>query len=93
MNKKQKNPLIELLASVQLAIFLLFLLASTSIIGTLIQQNNPAGFYVEQYGAKAARPCCHAVDAGWQVVNERDARQYFLMHWPWREVGAAGQQQ
>lgn len=55
MNKKQKNPLIEFLASVQLAIFLLFLLASTSIIGTLIQQNNPAGFYVEQYGAKAAR--------------------------------------
>ncbi|MBM9535511.1 cytochrome c biogenesis protein ResB [Desulfobulbus alkaliphilus] len=54
MTSKKKNPVIDLLASVQLALFLIFLLASTSIIGTLIPQNNPPSFYIQAYGEKAA---------------------------------------
>lgn len=45
----------SLFASVQLALLLLFLLASVSIIGTLIPQNNPPGFYIDRYGANTAR--------------------------------------
>ncbi len=45
----------SLFASVQLALLLLFLLASVSIIGTLIPQNNPLGFYIDRYGANTAR--------------------------------------
>ncbi|MCL1980187.1 MAG: cytochrome c biogenesis protein ResB [Proteobacteria bacterium] len=55
MTTLKKNPLFALFASVQLALFLLFLLASTSIIGTIIPQNKPIAFYVEQYGFKTAR--------------------------------------
>lgn len=55
MTIAKKNALFALFASVQLTLFLLFLLASTSIIGTIIPQNNPAAFYVERYGSKLAR--------------------------------------
>jgi cytochrome c biogenesis protein len=54
MTQPKKNSFLSLFASVQLALFLLFLLASTSIIGTLIPQNNPHTFYVEKYGPKTA---------------------------------------
>lgn len=54
MSSQQKNPLIEFFASVQLAIFLLFLLATTAIIGTIIPQNAQPALYVEQYGPMAA---------------------------------------
>ena len=53
--KTKNNALFSLFASVQLALFLLFLLASTSIIGTLVPQNSPFDFYVERYGFKTAR--------------------------------------
>ncbi len=54
MTSQKKNPIIALFASVQLALSLLFLLAATSIIGTLIPQNNILNFYIEKYGAKTA---------------------------------------
>ncbi|WP_028583263.1 cytochrome c biogenesis protein ResB [Desulfogranum mediterraneum] len=55
MTKTSKNPLLAFFSSVQLALFLLFLMAGTSIIGTIIPQNAPPGRYLEQYGAKMAR--------------------------------------
>lgn len=55
MNSLKKNSFTSLFASVQLALFLLFLLASTSIIGTLIPQNSPRAFYIERYGQKTAQ--------------------------------------
>jgi cytochrome c biogenesis protein len=54
MAKKKKNPLWSFFASVKLALFLLFCLASTSIIGTIIPQNKPTGFYVEKFGQNMA---------------------------------------
>ena len=42
-------------ASVKLAIFTLCALAITSIIGTVIPQNESASFYANQYGAKTAQ--------------------------------------
>lgn len=55
MTQKKKNPVWASLASVRLALFLILALAATSIIGTIIPQNNPANFYVEQYGPNLAR--------------------------------------
>ena len=55
MNVPEKNPILEFFASVQLALFLLFLLATTSIIGTIIPQNAQPALYVEQYGPVAAQ--------------------------------------
>ncbi len=54
MTKKKKNPVWTFFASVKLALFLLFVLAGTSIIGTVVPQNEPAQFYVRQYGADMA---------------------------------------
>lgn len=54
MKKKKKNPVWSFFASVKLALILLFILAATSIIGTIIPQNNPPNFYVEQYGENMA---------------------------------------
>jgi cytochrome c biogenesis protein len=54
MTKKKNNPVWAFFASVKLALFLLFILAGTSIIGTIIPQNKPAAFYVEQYGQNMA---------------------------------------
>ncbi|CAG36411.1 cytochrome c biogenesis protein ResB [Desulfotalea psychrophila] len=47
---KSTNPLWKFLASVQLAIFIFFALASTSVIGTVIPQHRPMAFYLEAYG-------------------------------------------
>lgn len=55
MTSQKNNPVFELFASVQLALFLLFLLAATSIIGTIIPQNNVPQFYIEEYGPRTAR--------------------------------------
>jgi len=52
---KVKNPVWRFLASVKLALITLFLLASTSIIGTLIKQGQEADYYVREYGANLAR--------------------------------------
>ncbi len=54
MTKKKKNPVWAFFASVKLALFLLFILAATSIIGTIVPQNNPARFYTDQYGQNMA---------------------------------------
>ena len=54
MASKSKNPLWAFLASVKLALLLIALLASTSIIGTVIEQNKPNAHYVEQWGERAA---------------------------------------
>ncbi len=54
MTKKKKNPVWAFFASVKLALFLLFILAGTSIIGTLVPQNKPARMYVEEYGRNMA---------------------------------------
>jgi cytochrome c biogenesis protein len=54
MTKKKKNPVWAFFASVKLALFLLFILAATSIIGTLIQQNQDPASYVQQYGENMA---------------------------------------
>jgi len=51
---KQKNVLWEFFTSVKLAIFTFLALASTSIIGTIIPQNEPLGFYVERFGPRWA---------------------------------------
>ena len=53
--EKNKNFLWNFFTSVKLALFLLFILAIASIIGTVIPQNNPPTFYVEQYGAGTAK--------------------------------------
>ena len=53
--KKEKNMLWRFFASVKLALFTLFILAITSIIGTVIPQNKPAELYVQQFGANTAR--------------------------------------
>ncbi len=55
MTSKKKNPVWAFFASVKLAIFLLFCLATTSIIGTVIPQNQPIKNYIEHYGAKATK--------------------------------------
>jgi len=54
MTIKKKNPIWAFFASVKLALFLLFILAATSIIGTIIQQNQPFATYVREYGQKTA---------------------------------------
>ncbi|MBV5318401.1 MAG: cytochrome c biogenesis protein ResB [Desulfobulbaceae bacterium] len=54
MTPPKKNPIVALFASVELALFLIFCLAATSIIGTLIPQNNIQEFYIEKYGLKTA---------------------------------------
>lgn len=52
--KKKKNPIQAFFASVKLTLFVLFMLAAFSIIGTVIPQNKPAEFYVEAYGENMA---------------------------------------
>lgn len=54
MSSRKKNPVWAFFASVRLALFLLFILAATSIFGTVIQQNQPAAQYVKEYGEKTA---------------------------------------
>ncbi len=55
MSTQNKNSFWSLFSSVKLALFLLFTLAATSIIGTIVPQNNPTEFYVKQYGANLAK--------------------------------------
>lgn len=53
--KKTDNMVWRFFASVRLALFLLLILASTSIIGTLIPQKNPPEFYIENFGQRTAQ--------------------------------------
>jgi cytochrome c biogenesis protein len=55
MTVQKKNPVWELFASVKLALFLLFTLAVTSIIGTIVPQNEAPALYVQLYGPNLAR--------------------------------------
>ncbi len=52
--KKKKNAVWSFFASVKLALFTLFILAATSIIGTLVPQNADPSKYVELYGPSVA---------------------------------------
>lgn len=52
---KEDNAVWRFFASVKLALFVLFILAATSIIGTLIPQGNPPDFYVQQFGPSLTR--------------------------------------
>ncbi|MCW5206148.1 cytochrome c biogenesis protein ResB [Desulfobulbus sp. F5] len=54
MAAKAKNSVWAFLASVQLALLLIGLLASTSIIGTVVQQNKPPEHYAETWGKTGA---------------------------------------
>ena len=51
MTTKKKNPLWAFFASVQLALFLLFVLAGTSILGTVVPQNKSPDEYLHAFGA------------------------------------------
>ncbi len=53
MNKK--NPVFSFLSSVKLALFTLFLLAVTSIIGTVIPQKESMDWYIHNYSETTAR--------------------------------------
>lgn len=55
MTMHKKNAFVSLFASVQLALFLLLVLAATSVIGTIIPQNYVPAFYVQRYGEKTAQ--------------------------------------
>lgn len=48
------NPIWRFFASVRLALFILLILATTSVIGTLIPQGKPPEFYIEAFGPKIA---------------------------------------
>lgn len=52
--KKRQNPVWTFFASVKLALFLLFTLAGTSIIGTVVPQHESHGVYVKLYGEATA---------------------------------------
>ncbi|WP_420209230.1 cytochrome c biogenesis protein ResB [Candidatus Electronema sp. JC] len=54
MAAKAKNPVWAFLASVRLALLLIGLLASTSIIGTVVQQNKEPEHYVQAWGKTGA---------------------------------------
>ncbi|MBU4118425.1 MAG: cytochrome c biogenesis protein ResB [Proteobacteria bacterium] len=53
--KKNENMAWRFFASVRLALFALLILATTSIIGTLIPQKNPPEFYVDAFGPRTAQ--------------------------------------
>jgi len=55
MEKTKNNIIWNFFKSVKLALFTLFILAFTSIIGTIIPQNEPPDFYIRQYGANTAK--------------------------------------
>jgi cytochrome c biogenesis protein len=61
MAAKAKNTVWAFLASVQLALLILGVLAATSIIGTVIQQNKPDEHYVKTWG-KAPAAVIQALD-------------------------------
>ena len=53
--KKDKNSLWAFFASVKLALFVFFILAVTSIIGTIIPQGKPPEFYIQNFGQGTAK--------------------------------------
>ncbi|MCF8056593.1 MAG: cytochrome c biogenesis protein ResB [Desulfocapsa sp.] len=53
--QNKKNPIYSFFSSVKLALFTLFLLAITSIIGTVIPQKESFSYYVQNYSESAAK--------------------------------------
>ncbi len=53
--KKTENAVWSFFASVKLALITLLILATTSIIGTIIPQKNPPEFYIQNFGPKTAQ--------------------------------------
>ena len=53
--KKEKNSFWAFFASVKLALFCFFTMAFASIVGTIIPQKEPAGFYIQNYGENATQ--------------------------------------
>ena len=53
--KKSENMVWRFFASVRLALFSLLILATTSVIGTLIQQKKPPEFYIDTFGPRTAQ--------------------------------------
>jgi cytochrome c biogenesis protein len=51
---KNRNPIWDFFASVKLALFTLFFLSTTSIIGTIVPQKETAQQYIERYGEATA---------------------------------------
>lgn len=51
---KNSNPIWDFFASVKLAIFTLFILSTTSIIGTVVPQKESAQWYIDKYGEATA---------------------------------------
>jgi cytochrome c biogenesis protein len=51
---KNRNPIWDFFASVKLALFTLFFLSTTSIIGTIIPQKESAQWYIDRYGETTA---------------------------------------
>ncbi|MBU1986944.1 MAG: cytochrome c biogenesis protein ResB, partial [Proteobacteria bacterium] len=51
---KNRNPIWDFFASVKLALFTLFFLATTSVIGTIIPQKETAQWYIDRYGEASA---------------------------------------
>lgn len=51
----KKNSIWSFFASVKLALFVLFCLATASIIGTVIPQNSPPEAYIREFGANTAK--------------------------------------
>ncbi|MCX5870770.1 MAG: cytochrome c biogenesis protein ResB [Deltaproteobacteria bacterium] len=51
---KNKNPIWDFFASVKLALFTLFFLSTTSIIGTIIPQKETTQWYIDRYGEATA---------------------------------------
>ncbi len=53
--KKQKNILVQFFSSIQLSLFTFFVLAIASIVGTIIEQNKDAAYYVDRFGPQIAK--------------------------------------
>ncbi len=51
---KNKNPIWDFFASVKLALYTLFFLSTTSIIGTVIKQKESVQWYIDRYGETTA---------------------------------------
>lgn len=50
-----KNSVFKFLSSLRLAIFLLLILAATSVVGTVLPQGQPIAFYFQKYGPTAGK--------------------------------------
>ncbi len=71
--QKAEKPILKFFASVKLTIFLLVFLALSSIVGTIIPQNQPAALYIQQYGYSVFKlldtlSCLDLYHSGWFLL-------------------------